>query len=261
MLAQVRAGLWCARVAGSANGKDGAEVQHCFATAVHHSQCRFLLQQMHPSPPPTRPTGEERQVVLDRDDGIRPGTTPPSLAQLKPAFKQGGSTTAGNSSQVSISDWGAALTSQSTLLTTLLDILHNLLQCTSPAPPPDERRCGGADADDAQRSRQAGAAGAGRVQKVREGLLVWHGKWCALIHCRFSTCPSAPRLRGTCPFQPSPVLALPILSSFAAVGVPPAILGIGPTVAIPAALEKAGIGPEDVAVYEINEAFASQVSG
>lgn len=41
-------------------------------------------------------------------------------------------------------------------------------------------------------------------------------------------------------------------------GVPPAILGIGPTVAIPAALEKAGIGLEDVEVYEINEAFASQ---
>ena len=39
-------------------------------------------------------------MVVERDDGIRPGTTPAALAQLKPAFKQGGSTTAGNSSQV-----------------------------------------------------------------------------------------------------------------------------------------------------------------
>ncbi|KAI7842236.1 hypothetical protein COHA_004149 [Chlorella ohadii] len=120
-------------------------------------------------------TGEERQVVLDRDDGIRPGTTPASLAQLKPAFKQGGSTTAGNSSQMS--DGAAAL-----MLMT-------------------------------------------RSEAARRGL---------------------------------PVLG--VFKSFAAVGVPPAILGIGPTVAIPAALEKAGIGPEDVAVYEINEAFASQAA-
>lgn len=47
-----------------------------------------------------RSAGEKRQVVVERDDGIRPGTTPAALAQLKPAFKQGGSTTAGNSSQV-----------------------------------------------------------------------------------------------------------------------------------------------------------------
>lgn len=34
------------------------------------------------------------------DDGIRKETTMESLAKLKPAFKKGGSTTAGNSSQV-----------------------------------------------------------------------------------------------------------------------------------------------------------------
>lgn len=39
-------------------------------------------------------------MVIDQDDGIRPGTTPASLGQLKPVFKKGGSTTAGNSSQV-----------------------------------------------------------------------------------------------------------------------------------------------------------------
>ena len=49
---------------------------------------------------------------------------------------------------------------------------------------------------------------------------------------------------------------LPILGifrSFAAVGVDPAV-------AIPAALKLAGLKVEDIDVYEINEAFASQVS-
>ncbi|KAF2220922.1 3-ketoacyl-CoA thiolase peroxisomal A precursor [Elsinoe ampelina] len=42
------------------------------------------------------------------------------------------------------------------------------------------------------------------------------------------------------------------------VGVPPLLMGIGPWKAIPVALEKAGIAVEDVDIYEINEAFASQ---
>jgi acetyl-CoA acetyltransferase len=46
-------------------------------------------------------TGEEKQVTIAVDDGIRPQTTLAELAKLKPAFKKGGSTTAGNSSQVS----------------------------------------------------------------------------------------------------------------------------------------------------------------
>lgn len=44
--------------------------------------------------------GEEKRVVIDADDGIRAGATPASLGQLKPVFKKGGTTTAGNSSQV-----------------------------------------------------------------------------------------------------------------------------------------------------------------
>lgn len=42
------------------------------------------------------------------------------------------------------------------------------------------------------------------------------------------------------------------------VGVPPLLMGIGPWKAIPVALEKSGIGKEDVDIFEINEAFASQ---
>lgn len=42
------------------------------------------------------------------------------------------------------------------------------------------------------------------------------------------------------------------------VGVPPLLMGIGPWKAIPVALEKAGISKDDVDIFEINEAFASQ---
>jgi acetyl-CoA acyltransferase 1 len=48
------------------------------------------------------------QVVISKDEGIRPQTTLESLAKLKPCFKEGGTGTAGNSSQ--ISDGASALT-------------------------------------------------------------------------------------------------------------------------------------------------------
>jgi acetyl-CoA acyltransferase 1 len=40
-------------------------------------------------------TGEEKEVVISVDDGIRPGTTASGLAKLKPVFKKDGTTTAG----------------------------------------------------------------------------------------------------------------------------------------------------------------------
>jgi acetyl-CoA acyltransferase len=46
--------------------------------------------------------------------------------------------------------------------------------------------------------------------------------------------------------------------SFAAGGVPPEIMGIGPVVAIPKALALAGLKLDDIAVIELNEAFAVQ---
>lgn len=46
--------------------------------------------------------------------------------------------------------------------------------------------------------------------------------------------------------------------SFAVAGVPPEIMGIGPAYAIPKALQKAGRKLSDVAVIELNEAFACQ---
>ena len=56
-------------------------------------------------------------------------------------------------------------------------------------------------------------------------------------------------------------LGQPILGRFvnaSVVGVPPLLMGVGPEFAIPVALQKAGITKEDVDIFEINEAFASQ---
>jgi acetyl-CoA acyltransferase len=46
--------------------------------------------------------------------------------------------------------------------------------------------------------------------------------------------------------------------TFAVRGVPPAIMGIGPKEAIPAALKNAGIARDDLKWIELNEAFAAQ---
>jgi len=56
-------------------------------------------------------------------------------------------------------------------------------------------------------------------------------------------------------------LKLPIMGTFrsyAVTGVDPAVMGIGPAFAIPAAVSKAGLELKDIDIYEINEAFASQ---
>ncbi|XP_072029217.1 3-ketoacyl-CoA thiolase B, peroxisomal-like isoform X2 [Amphiura filiformis] len=118
--------------------------------------------------------GNEREITVSEDDGIRP-TTKEGLAKLRPAFKKGGTTTAGTSSQVS--DGAAAV------------------------------------------------IGMKRSVANQMGL---------------------------------PVLG--VLVSFAVVGVPPAVMGIGPAFAIPEALKKAGLSIDDIDVFEINEAFASQAT-
>jgi len=117
--------------------------------------------------------GAVAEVLVDKDEGPRADTTVEGLSKLKPAFKKGGSTHAGNASQVSD---GAALV---------------LL--------------------------------ARRSEAVKLGL------------------PIVGRFR-----------------SYAVVGVDPAVMGIGPAFAIPAALEKASLTVDDIDIFEINEAFASQ---
>ena len=119
--------------------------------------------------------GNEKEVVIDRDDGVRPGTSLEGLAKLKPAFKKGGVTTAGNSSQTT--------------------------------------------------------DGAAVALVARRSFAKAHG--------------------------------LPIkgrILSFAVAGVPPEIMGIGPALAIPAALKKCGLTVEDIDCFEVNEAFASQAT-
>lgn len=44
---------------------------------------------------------QERQHLIDTDEGVRRGTNPEALAKLRPVFAEGGSVTAGNSSQTS----------------------------------------------------------------------------------------------------------------------------------------------------------------
>ncbi len=54
---------------------------------------------------------------------------------------------------------------------------------------------------------------------------------------------------------------LPVLAellSYAAIGVDPAVMGIGPAKAVPIALQKAGLSVADIDLFELNEAFAAQ---
>ncbi|GAV69065.1 Thiolase_N domain-containing protein/Thiolase_C domain-containing protein [Cephalotus follicularis] len=118
-------------------------------------------------------TGEEKPVTISIDDGIRPNASTSDLAKLKPVFKKDGSTTAGNSSQVS--------------------------------------------------------DGAGAVLLMKRSIAMSKGL---------------------------PILG--VFRTFAAVGVDPAIMGVGPAAAIPAAVEAAGLELGDIDLFEINEAFASQ---
>ncbi|KAK9473970.1 Thiolase, N-terminal domain-containing protein [Dipodascopsis tothii] len=118
-------------------------------------------------------TDEAKEIVVDKDDGIRYGVTAESLGKIKPAFSKTGSTHAGNASQIS--------------------------------------------------------DGAAAVVLMRRSVAQKGG--------------------------------FPIIGKFvdgAVVGVPPEIMGIGPAVAIPKVLQRTGLDKNDVDIYEINEAFASQ---
>lgn len=118
-------------------------------------------------------TGEEKSVTIAVDDGIRPNASLADLGKLKAVFKKDGTTTAGNSSQVS--------------------------------------------------------DGAGAVLLMKRSVAVQKGL---------------------------PILG--VFRTFVAVGVDPAIMGVGPAAAIPVAVKAAGLELDDIDLFEINEAFASQ---
>jgi acetyl-CoA C-acetyltransferase len=85
------------------------ERQDAFAAASHEKAANAakegrLAEEIVPVSVPQR---KGDPVVVDTDEGIRPGTTAESLGTLKPAFDKAGTLTAGNASQ--ISDGGAAV--------------------------------------------------------------------------------------------------------------------------------------------------------
>jgi acetyl-CoA C-acetyltransferase len=79
------------------------ERQDAFAAASHERAARAtkdgnLAAEITPVEVPQR-RGEA--LIVDVDEGVRPGTTVDSLAGLRPAFSRDGSVTAGNASQIS----------------------------------------------------------------------------------------------------------------------------------------------------------------
>jgi acetyl-CoA acyltransferase len=116
---------------------------------------------------------KSKDYIVDTDEGARADTSVEALAKLKPVFANGGSVTAGNSSQTS--------------------------------------------------------DGAAFVMVVSEKFMKEH--------------------------KLTPIARL---VSHAVAGVPPRIMGIGPVFAIPKAVEQAGLKIDDIDLFELNEAFASQ---
>jgi len=85
------------------------ERQDAFAAASHERAAAAikegrLAEEIVPVEVPQR-RGDP--IVVDTDEGVRPGTTAETLGALKPAFAKDGTITAGNASQ--ISDGGAAV--------------------------------------------------------------------------------------------------------------------------------------------------------
>ncbi|XP_071383697.1 3-ketoacyl-CoA thiolase, peroxisomal isoform X1 [Centroberyx affinis] len=81
--------------------------------------------------------GKERVVTVSRDDGVRPGTTLAGLAKLRAAFKPDGSTTAGNSSQVSDGAAAVLVGRRSTVEACGLPVLGVLRASAVVGVPPD----------------------------------------------------------------------------------------------------------------------------
>jgi len=116
--AMMRDGLWCAfedRAMGAGTDAMNAELgvaredQDAWAARSHaRAEAAWstgaLAEEVVAIEIPQR-RGDP--VMFDRDEGIRPDTTPEGLATLRPAFTQDGTVTAGNASQ--ISDGAAAV--------------------------------------------------------------------------------------------------------------------------------------------------------
>ena len=78
-------------------------------------------------------------MLVDTDEGVRPGTTAESLAALKPAFDKAGTVTAGNASQ--ISDGGAAVIVMSRAKADALGVPPSVRSWATGRLPVPTRRC------------------------------------------------------------------------------------------------------------------------
>ncbi len=79
------------------------ERQDAFAAASHERAARATKDGLFAGEiiPVEVPQRKGSPLLVETDEGIRPGTTPESLAALRPAFARDGSITAGNASQIS----------------------------------------------------------------------------------------------------------------------------------------------------------------
>jgi acetyl-CoA acyltransferase len=77
-----------------------------------------------------------RSFVVDTDEGVRADTSIEALAKLKPAFAQGGSVTAGNSSQTSDGAAFAVIMSERMINRLGLKPIGRLVSCVSAGVPP-----------------------------------------------------------------------------------------------------------------------------
>jgi acetyl-CoA C-acetyltransferase len=115
----VNDGLWCAfdavhMGAGTETyvgqvGGISREMQDEFAAKSHERAAAAQKEGRFADEiaPVSIPQRKGDPIVVDIDEGVRPGTTPESLSGLRPAFSKDGTITAGNASQ--ISDGGAAV--------------------------------------------------------------------------------------------------------------------------------------------------------
>ena len=89
--------------------KVSREAQDSFAALSHERAAAAIKDGRFADEivPVSVPQRKGDPVLVDTDEGVRPGTTAESLGALKPAFDKAGTVTAGNASQ--ISDGGAAV--------------------------------------------------------------------------------------------------------------------------------------------------------
>ena len=91
-------------------------------------------------------------------------------------------------------------------------------------------------------------------QQVREGKYITAGN-----ASQFSDGASACVVMGADVAAKKGLKPLGIFRGFAAAGCEPDEMGIGPVYAVPRLLERHGLKPDDIDIWELNEAFASQV--